>query len=102
MRPRVLLVGGAALCGAALGWALMSEDGWPKTQRLEEERAALEAKAARLRSEITTLADEARVLQDTGGDNPVLEQVVRTELGYVRKDEVILLMEDEIPPEGDP
>lgn len=102
MRPRVLLLGGAALCGAALGWALMSEDGWPKTQRLEEERAALEAKAARFRAEITTLAGEASALQDTGGENPVLEQVVRTELGYVRQDEVILLMGDEVPPEGHP
>lgn len=95
MRPRVLLLGGFLIAGAVVGYTFIAEDGWREKRRLEREQAALEGRVKQLKADNTALADQARALKDERPENPVLEEAVRAELGYVKKDELVILTQEE-------
>ena len=95
MRARVLLLSGFFIAAGVLAYAFIAEDGYRGTVHLEEEKAALKARVGIMEADNAALAEEAKALQDTEEGNPVLEQAVRSELGYVKKDEVIVLTDGE-------
>lgn len=84
-----------------MGYTLLSSDGFREKSRLQQEQAALEGRVKRLQTDNAMLAEQARALRDERGDNALLEEAVRSELGYVKKDEVVILTGDETAPTGD-
>ena len=95
VRPRVVILTGLAISGLVLSYALLSSDGWREKSRLQREESALDGRVKRLKSENAALAKEAKALRDERADNPVLEEAVRSELGYVKKNEVVVLTADD-------
>ena len=95
MRTRVLLLSGLLIAGGVVLYTFISEDGWRGKTQLQQERAALEGRVRSLKQGNDALAREAKALQDSGDENLVLEEAVRSELGYVKKDEVIILTDEE-------
>lgn len=75
------------------GYAVMSDDGLPKTKKLSAERDALEHRIADIEAENSALAHEIENLRDEDdvSKHPFLEQAVRKELGYIKKDEIVVL-----------
>ena len=110
MRPRHLLLTGVAIATVVLGYTFLSADGWREKARLQKEQAALDGRVKQLKADNAVLADEAQALRDERPDNRVLEEAVRSELGYVKKDEVVILTADDAqaeqaatpPPEENP
>jgi cell division protein FtsB len=79
-----------------VGYAVMGDNGvlsWGDYRRTKQERSqqlvALEAEKARL-------AHRSQLLDPRNTDPDLAEEMVRSDLGYVRPDEVII----EIPPEA--
>jgi cell division protein FtsB len=96
-RRRVLtwiLVGGLT---ALLVNAIVGENGYLATLRLEQTEADLTATLARVRLENRELQDERRRLET---DPQTLEEVIREELGYIRPGETAVIVHDTpaIPP----
>jgi cell division protein FtsB len=107
VKPRVLLLGGVVIATMVVGYTFLSSDGWREKSRLQQEQAALEGRVKQLQADNAQLAEQARALRDERPDNRVLEEAVRSELGYVKKDEVVILTGDDgvakeagAPPEG--
>lgn len=97
MRPRTVLAACALVASGISGYAVLSEDGLSRMRRQREEAARLSADVDKLRAENERLKAEARRLEGEGeGADAYLEKVVRDELGYVRKNEHVLLL-DEAP-----
>ena len=80
----------AAVSLAIAGYALLSESGWTRMRDRQAEQAHLEQRIERLQKRNLDLADRAKALKD---DDVVLEEVAREELGYIKEDEVILLLD---------
>ena len=71
--------------------ALTSDNGWSKARHQEEELARLEGRADALRAKNATLEAEAERLKGTPPQDPgYAEQVVRTELGWIRPGERVV------------
>ena len=73
-----------------LGYAVVGENGvlsWGDYRRQKAERAV---QLAELQAERARLAHRARLLDPRNADPDLAEELVRTEFGYVRPDEVII------------
>ncbi len=80
-----------------VGYTFLSGDGWREKSRLQQEQGALEGRVKQLKADNAVLAEQAQQLRDERTDNTVLEEAVRSELGYVKKDEVVILTSDDPP-----
>ena len=77
-----------------LGYAIVGSNGilsWGDYRRMKGERAV---ELAQLESEKTRLAHRARLLDPQRADPDLADEMVRSELGLVRPDEVIIAIED--------
>jgi cell division protein FtsB len=76
------------------GYALLSPSGLPRLRAQDSERASLAADVDRLKTNNEALRQQARVLRaDDDASRPHLEKAVREELGYVRPDEHVVLLD---------
>lgn len=98
MRPRTVLVCGAVLAATVVGFTLLQDDAWPAKQKLDADRAHLEARAQELTRQNVSLRARAATLRDDRADNRVLERAVRSELGYVKPDEVVVFTDEATAP----
>ena len=77
-----------------LGYAVVGTNGilsWGDYRRVKNERSV---QLAQLEAEKTRLAHRATLLDPRRADPDLAEEMVRTELGLVRPDEVIINIED--------
>jgi cell division protein FtsB len=77
-----------------LGYAIVGTNGilsWGDYRRVKNERSV---QLAQLEAEKTRLAHRATLLDPRRADPDLAEEMVRTELGLVRPDEVIINIED--------
>ncbi len=77
-----------------LGYAVVGSNGilsWGDYRRVKNERSV---QLAQLEAEKTRLAHRATLLDPRRADPDLAEEMVRTELGLVRPDEVIINIED--------
>lgn len=91
MRPRVVLVVAAGVSLAVSAYAVLAPSALPRWLELREEERALTSEVERARAENARLAAEVKVLQ--GGEPTsaaVLEKAAREELGWVRRDEIVV------------
>ncbi len=78
-----------------LGAAIVGENGvlaWGDYRRAKAER---NTELARLEIERARLAQRSQLLDPQNADPDLAEELVRSQLGYVRPDEVIIELEDE-------
>ena len=87
---KAIVIGCSLLALAIVGWAFAIDGGHARTQRLEKETQALGDDVVRLEKETDTLREKARVLRDDTQDPAAQEEVIREELGYIKKDEHVL------------
>ena len=91
MRPRVLVALAFGIALAVAAYAVLAPSALPSLWKLRDEEKSLAVDVEKARVDNAKLADEVRVLQ--GGDpssNAVLEKHAREELGWVKKNEVVL------------
>lgn len=93
MKPLPLLAGCSAVALAIVLYTALSPDGYGRMGTLQGERAALSQRVAELKADNARLMEEASSLQEDA-ETTHLERVVREELGYVKPDEVVLLMDE--------
>lgn len=94
MRPRRLLVLCALIAVGVSGYALLSPTGVPKLRQKQADLAALKADVERLEEENARLVAEASRLREDGPHAAIyLEDAAREELGWVKPDEHVLLLE---------
>ena len=77
-----------------LGYAIVGSNGilsWGDYRRLKGEKAV---ELAQLEQEKTRLAHRAQLLDPRRADPDLADEMVRSELGLVRPDEVIIALED--------
>ena len=77
-----------------LGYAVVGSNGilsWGDYRRMKAERSV---ELAQLESEKTRLAHRAQLLDPQRADPDLADEMVRSELGLVRPDEVIIAIED--------
>ena len=95
MRPRTVLVGCALIAVGIASYAVLSDGGLRRMQRQRAEANALRSDVAALEHQNQRLKDEVQLLQgDAPGAEAYLERVVREELGYVKKGEHLLLLQE--------
>lgn len=76
------------------GYALLSPAGVPKLRQKRADQAALQADVERLEQEnARLLAETARLKEGSPHANVHLEDAAREELGWVKPDEHVLLLE---------
>lgn len=91
---RRFLLGAGALVGLALAFlALFSHQGLYRIYLLRQERQTMEQENARLAAENARLA---RTIDRLQHDPELIQDLIRRELNFVRKNEVIF----QLPPEG--
>lgn len=91
MRPRVLLVAAAGVALAVVAYAVLVPSGLPRSRELRAEERALASEVEQARAHNARLEREVKVLQ--GGEPSsaaVLEKLAREELGWVKRDELVL------------
>lgn len=92
-KNRRFLMGVAAFVGLALAFlAVFSHQGLYRIYRLRQERQAVEQENARLLAENTRLA---RTIDRLQHDPEMIQDLIRRELNFVKKNEIIL----QLPPE---
>lgn len=95
MRPRNVLVLCAAVAAGIAGYALLSPSGLPKLRDKQADLADLEADVERLERENARLVAEAsRLREDSPSADIYLEDAAREELGWVKPDEHVLLLDE--------
>lgn len=93
MRPRTVLAVCSLVAAGLASYVALSPGGLPRLSAQRAEVAGLEADVEALKQENATLAREARLLQGEGAEaRPYLEKAVREDLGWVKKDEHLLLL----------
>lgn len=94
MRPRSLLVVCAVIAAGVVGYALLSPAGVPKLRDKRADLAALKSDVEQLERENARLAVEASRLREESPRAAIhLEDAAREELGWVKPDEHVLLLE---------
>ena len=81
-----------------VGYAVIGDNGvlsWGDYRRQKAERAV---QLAELQAERARLAHRARLLDPRNADPDLAEELVRTEFGYVRPDEVIIPLDGRTVP----
>jgi len=96
MRPRSILVVGGVIALGVASYAVLAPSGLAKTRALEGERARLEARVADARAENALLIRDIQAIGDDG-DPVALERTAREELGLVKSDEHVLVLEGSDP-----
>jgi cell division protein FtsB len=96
MRSRTILVVGAGLALGIAAYAVLAPSGLARTRALDGESARLEARVSAGRAENAALIAEAKAIGDDG-DPRDLERTVREELGLVKSDEHVLVLETKSP-----
>jgi hypothetical protein len=97
MRPRTILVVGGGLALGIAAYAVLAPAGLQRTRTLEGESARLEARMMSARADNARLIADAKAIGDDA-DPRDLERTVREELGLVKADEHVLVLES--PTEG--
>lgn len=99
MRPRWILILCAVTSLGIVGYASLSSSGATRVRAQERELTALESDVKALSDGNDALRREAEQLRgETEATRPYLEQAVREELGYVRDDERVVLLDTAAPP----
>ncbi|MCC7384367.1 MAG: septum formation initiator family protein [Deltaproteobacteria bacterium] len=83
-----------ALVALLIGGALFGDGGIVRHERLDEELRHVKELNSDLSRENVRLREEARALRH---DRAAVERVVRDELGWVRPDEVVLILDGDEP-----
>ena len=95
MKPRFIILGCALIAALVLGYAALSDGGVDKMRELTAQQHELQRRAERARAENEQLVREIETLR---GDDPThdgaLERAIREDLGYVRKDEIVVVLDD--------
>jgi cell division protein FtsB len=92
LRPRPLLVASLVVALAVAGYTVLAPSALPKLVHQRQQNERLEADLARQRSRNTELEAEVSALQATGaGASAVVEEAARRELGFVKRDEIVLV-----------
>ncbi len=95
MKPLYLLVGGGLVALAILFYVAFTDSGWPRVKQLQAEEDSLRTQVRALQADNEELAGKAHMLkEDSASGKAILETAVRQELGYVKPDEKILILED--------
>jgi len=81
-----------------LGAAIVGENGVLAWGDYRREKAERNTELARLETERARLAQRSQLLDPQSADPDLVEEMVRSQLGYVRPDEVIYEFEDEARP----
>jgi cell division protein FtsB len=92
MRPRTILVVGGGIALGIAAYAVLAPSGLQRTRTLEGENARLEARVTSSRAENALLIAEAKAIGDDA-DPRELERTVREELGLVKSDEHVLVLD---------
>ena len=98
MRRAALPALGLLIIVNFLGYAVVGDNGvlsWGDYRRQKSERAV---QLAELQAERARLAHRARLLDPRNADPDLAEELVRTEFGYVRPDEVIIPLDGRAAP----
>jgi cell division protein FtsB len=98
MRRAALPALGLLIIVNFLGYAVVGDNGvlsWGDYRRQKAERAV---QLAELQAERARLAHRARLLDPRNADPDLAEELVRTEFGYVRPDEVIIPLDGRAAP----
>jgi len=98
MRRAALPALGLLIIVNFLGYAVIGDNGvlsWGDYRRQKAERAV---QLAELQAERARLAHRARLLDPRNADPDLAEELVRTEFGYVRPDEVIIALDGRAAP----
>ena len=83
-----------------LGAAVVGENGVMAWGDYRHARAERSARLAQLEAEKARLAHRSRLLDPAHADPDLADELVRSELGYIRPDEVIIPMDE--PPSAQP
>jgi cell division protein FtsB len=95
MRARTVLVVCGFLAAGLASYAALSPGGLQRLSAQRAEVSSLEADVSALKLDNASLHREARLLQsDTPEARPYLEKAIREELGWVKRDERLLLLEE--------
>lgn len=95
MRPRNVLVLCAAVAAGIAGYALLSPSALPKLRDKQQDLAALKADVEQLERENARLVAEAsRLREGSPGADVYLEDAAREELGWVKPEEHVLLLDE--------
>ena len=95
MRRAVLPAVGVLVIANFVGYAVAGDNGvlaWGDYRRLKEER---KVELARLEAERARLAHRAELLDPRRADPDYVEEMIRSQLGLVRPDEVIIEIPDQ-------
>jgi cell division protein FtsB len=95
MRPRWVLLACALVATSVAGYALLGPSGLPRLSAQDTEREALARDVAQLEDHNAALREQARTLADDEASRPFVEKAVREELGYVRPDERVVLLDED-------
>jgi len=97
IRRAALPAAGLLIIAYFLGAAIVGENGvlaWGDYRREKTERGT---ELARLETERARLAQRSQLLDPQNADPDLADELVRTELGLIRPDEVIIELGDEAP-----
>ena len=85
---QIVILGSAAMIALAIVLhTFFAPDGWQQRQKVRDDLKQLKNENLQLETQITTLKQEIRALRT----NPKYqERTIRNELGYVKKDDIIL------------
>ncbi len=98
MRRAAMPAVGLLIIANFMGYALVGENGvfsWGDYRRMKEDRAV---ELAQLEQERARLAHRAELLNPRNTDPDLAEELVRSQLGLVRPDEVIIDISDQPAP----
>jgi len=94
VRTRLLLSVSVTVTLLVVAWVKFSSGGSAKLDAMQHEQARLESEVAAAKAENDKLKHESTLLSgDAPGSEAHLEKVAREELGYVGKDEKLLLVD---------
>src|SRR5262249_41884191 len=89
---RSILVGAVAAALAIGAYTALAPSTLPRLMALNEERSALEAELSSLRAENAKLSRDVERFQGTTKESKAaLDRAIREELGYIGKDEILLV-----------
>ena len=96
MRGRSILLLAVTISVVVVAWTLLSPTGLHGVVQLREEKRVLTEQIAKAQDRNDRIADEIRLLQSPEG-KALWEKKAREELGYVGKDEIVLLLQPSAP-----
>ena len=94
VRPRTILLSCTVASALVLGWNFFVNDSHDRAGQKKAEAVELERQVKSLERESNLLSKRAQKLKT---HSPELEDAVRQELGYIKRDEVILRLDKPAP-----